>query len=67
MTALAQNGDGLKGLPAADLVIAVVQRRACPRSGPAAGDAGVSRCACSSSGDFDRRCPTVVVASPPTI
>ena len=40
---------------------------ACLSSGPAAGDASVSRCACSSSGDFDRRCPTVVVASPPTI
>ena len=36
---------------------------ACLSSGPAAGDASVSRCACSSSGESDRRCPTVVVVS----
>ena len=33
---------------------------------PGSWDASVSRCACSSSGESDRRCPTVVVASPPT-
>jgi len=35
--------------------------------GPVAEDASVSRCACTSSGAYDRRCATVVAASPPTI